>query len=63
MDKIVLKFFADVMYLKEKLCIEEYEDIMQAENFSDLDRIVEKMLSNEYTLLRGETYGRYAATK
>jgi len=64
LDKVAIKFFADVLYAKEKLSIEEYEDIMEAKTVEDLDIIVDKMLKEEYnTLLRGESYGRYAGAK
>lgn len=61
MDKIVLKFVADILYIKKIICAEELESIMQAKNFSDLDEITEKMLGGEFNALkRGETYLRYA---
>lgn len=64
MDKIILKFLADVLYIKEKLCYEEYEDIMNVKTPDDLDKIVDKMLRGDYnTLRRGESYGRYASAK
>lgn len=60
MDKIVLKFLADVLYVKGKLTLEEYEAIMQAKNSSDLDNIIDRMLRDDFkTLLRGESYVRY----
>lgn len=64
MDKIVLKFLADVLYIKEKLTLEEYEAIMDAKTPADLDNIVDRMLRDDFTvLLRGETYGRYPGVK
>lgn len=61
MDKIVLKFMADVLYIKKIICAEELEAIMDARDFSDLDIITEKMMGGEYNALkRGETYLRYA---
>ena len=61
MDKIVLKFVADVLYIKKIICAEELEAIMESKDFSDLDVITEKMLGGEYNALkRGETYLRYA---
>jgi hypothetical protein len=57
MDKILLKFFADVLYAKRILCAEELEAIYEASSFSDLDEIFEKMLGGEYNVYkRGETY-------
>ena len=57
LDKIILKFFADVLYIKGVLCSEELEAIMDASNIKDLDTIINKMLDDEYVLKRGETYG------
>ncbi len=65
LDKALLKFFADVLYIKEKLCIDEYEDIMEVQKIDDLDRIVDKMLRSEYNqyLRKGESYGFYGYAK
>lgn len=61
-DKVVLKFVADVLYIKKIICAEELEAIMEAKYFSDLDCITEKMLGGEYNALkRGESYLRYAS--
>jgi len=57
LDKIILKFLADVLYIKGVLCSEELEAIMDASNIKDLDIIINKMLDDEYVLKRGETYG------
>lgn len=55
MDKIVLKFFADVMYLKGVLCFEELEDIMEACIPEDLDDIFENMVRGNYNAyVRGD---------
>lgn len=60
MDKVLLKFFADVLYLKEQLCSEELEDIYDAKSPSDLDDIFEKMMRGEYNVYkRGESYANY----
>jgi predicted metal-binding protein len=60
MDKVLLKFFADVLYLKEQLCSEELEDIYEAKTPIDLDNIFEKMMRGEYNVYkRGETYANY----
>lgn len=54
-DKIILKFFSDVLYIKGILCYEEYEDIMNCCDMKDLDDIFEKMLNEEYNgYKRGE---------
>lgn len=59
MDKVLLKFFADVLYLKGTLCAEELDDIYDASTPSDLDNIFEKMITNQYNVYkRGEGYVR-----
>ena len=61
MDKIVLKFLADVLYIKGFICFEEFDDVMNSKNPTDLDDIVEKMIRGEYNVYRqGEGYVRYA---
>lgn len=61
MDKIVLKFMADLMYVHGMMCYEEYADILESKNFSDLDNIIEKVMREEYNVYkRGEGYIRYA---
>lgn len=60
MDKAVLKFLADVLYIKKIICFEEFEAIMESKNPLDLDDIVEKMLKEEYNVYKqGESYLRY----
>lgn len=61
-DKITLKFFADILYIKKTICFEELEEIMEAKDFSDLDVIIDKMLRGDYNALkRGEGYLQYAS--
>ena len=48
MDKITLKFLADILYIKGFIYHEEYEDIMSAQTISDLDYIVDRMLRDGY---------------
>lgn len=61
MDKAVLGFLADILYIKKIICFEEFEDIMESTNPSDLDAITEKMLRGEYNVYKqGETYLQYA---
>lgn len=61
MDKIGLKFLADVLYIKGFICFEEFDSIMEACNPNDLDDIVEKMIRGEFNVYRqGEGYIRYA---
>jgi hypothetical protein len=62
MDKTLLQFFADVLYLKGLLCYEELEAILEAKNPSDLEGIFEKMLRGEYNVYRkGEPYTGYTS--
>lgn len=64
MDKVVLKFLADVLYIKGVIRYEEFEDIMESKDFSDLDNIVDKMLRSEYNVCkRGEGYTYKNATE
>lgn len=61
MDKVVLKFLADVLYIKGFICFEEFDAIMDAKNPSDLDDIVEKMIRGEFNVYKqGEGYVRCA---
>ena len=46
--KIILKFLADVLYLKGVLCFEEYDGIMECCNTSDLDCIFERMMKEDF---------------
>lgn len=48
MDKVILKFFTDVMYLKGILCYEELDAIMDCANHNDLDCVFESMMKEEY---------------
>ena len=60
MDKITLGFLTDVLYIKGIICFEEYEEIMDSSTAPDLDKIVEKMLRDEYNVYkRGEAYVGY----
>lgn len=63
MDKLVLKFFADVLYLKGILCFEELEAIGDAKNAEDLERIFERMYRGDFNVYkRGEPYTDYASS-
>jgi hypothetical protein len=56
-DKLAIGFLADILYIKGIICYEEYEDVMNAEKAGDLDVIVNKMLTDQYNVLRrGEAY-------
>lgn len=52
MDKIVIQFFSDVLYLKGIICLDEYEDILDCCIPSDLDKVFEKMMKDEYNAYR-----------
>lgn len=55
MDKIMLKFLADVLYIKGVIYFSEYDAIMSSCNEKCLDAIVERMLKDEYNpYTRGE---------
>lgn len=57
MDKVVLGFVADVLYLKGLICFEELEGIMDAKDPADLGDVFEKMIRGEYNVYkRGEPY-------
>lgn len=58
MDKIILKFLVDVLYLNNIICYDEYDDIMECKVPSDLDDVFEKMMRGKYnTYRRGEVDG------
>jgi hypothetical protein len=58
LDKTVVGFLADVLYIKGVICLDEFEAIMEAENAVDLGVIVERMLTSDFNLFkRGEAYG------
>lgn len=60
-DKAVLGFLADVLYIKKIICFEEFEDICQVKTSCDLEKITDKMLKEEYNVYKqGESYLRYA---
>lgn len=52
-DKGILKFICDVLYLKEIIYIEEYDDIMDCSTCEDLDDVFENMMLDMY-----RDYGR-----
>lgn len=55
MDKIVLKFIVDILYLKGILCYEEYSAILDIKEISDMDKHIEKMLKGDFNVYkRGE---------
>lgn len=63
MDKLAIGFLADVLYIKGIICFEEFEDINNIKLPSDLNVIVDKMLSGGYNgYKKGEGYLGYANT-
>lgn len=61
MDKSVIQFFSDVLYLKGVICLDEYEGIMDCCVPKDLDKVFEKMMRGEFNAYRrGDVdYDRY----
>jgi hypothetical protein len=58
MDKTVLGFLADVLYIKGMLCYDEYETIQDVRDERELGVVVERMLRGEFNgYKKGETYG------
>lgn len=51
-DKILLKFVSDVMYLKGVINFDELEDIMNCCDAFDLDMVFDKMMRGEYNAYR-----------
>ena len=57
MDKLVLGFLADILYIKGFICFDEFEAIQEVKTPSDLDGLVEKLLRGEFNAHRkGEGY-------
>ena len=57
MDKVLLKFIADVLYVKGYIYYSEFEAMMGVRNADDLDRIIEGMLNDEFKgYKKGEGY-------
>lgn len=52
MDKLMLGFLADVLYIKGVICYEEFEAIYAVKSPSDLEDIVEGMLRGDYNVFR-----------
>ena len=54
---VVLKFLADVLYVKGYIYFKEYEAILDSSTPEDLDKIVERMLHDDFSpYMRGECY-------
>ena len=59
MDKVAIKFIADLLYAREILYYDEFEAIMDACTPEDLDRIIRRMLDGEFkNYRRGETISK-----
>ncbi len=53
--KVILKFIADLLYLKGYICYQEYNDILSCNCCEDLDFIVEKNIRGVYNVyVQGE---------
>jgi hypothetical protein len=64
MDKVVIKFIADLLYCKDLIFFEEFEAIMEAKKPEDLDVIIDKILRGEYRgYKKGESYLTYGRSK
>lgn len=48
-NRVVLKFIADILYIKRLISSEVLEDIYNAKDFSDLDKIIDNMLRGDYS--------------
>lgn len=60
MDKVLLKFFADVLYAKAIINMDEIEAIYDVATPHDLDMVYEKMMRGEYNSnRRGDSYYRF----
>lgn len=58
MDKTVLGFVADVLYLKGIICYDELEAIMDVKSPKDLGDVFERMIRSEFNVYKkGESYG------
>lgn len=56
MDKLTLGFLADVLYLKEIICYEEFEAIQNVKTAEQLGDVFENMIGGVYNVYkRGES--------
>lgn len=59
-DKLAIGFMAEILHIKGIIGSEELEDILDASHASDLDVVIEKMLTEQYSnSKRGEAYVGY----
>ena len=52
MDKVVVKFIADLLYVKDVICFEEFEAIMDSCNGEDLDNVIDRVLRGDFNVYR-----------
>jgi hypothetical protein len=58
MNKTVIGFIADVLYLKGLINYDEFEAIMDVHSEVDLGIVVERMFGGDFNAYKkGETYG------
>jgi hypothetical protein len=58
LDKLVLGFIADVMYLKGIICFDELQAIYDVKDAQDLGDVFERMMAGEFNVYKkGESYG------
>lgn len=60
MDKLAIGFIAEILHIKGIIGSEELEDILDVAKTPELDTIIEKMLTEQYSnSKRGEAYVGY----
>ena len=52
MDRVSLKFIADLLYIKGDICFQEFDDIMNASEPQDLDNIIDKLIRGDYNVYK-----------
>ena len=60
MDKLAICFFAEILYIKKIIGIDELEAILDIKTPSDLDEFIERLITDGFDLnKRGESYIGY----
>lgn len=55
--RVVIQLFADVLYIKGVICLEEFEAMLDIRNSNDAEDFTEKLLCGEFNVYkRGEHY-------
>lgn len=55
--RVVAELLADILFLKNIICFEEYEAIMEIKNSSDVEAFTDKLIRGEFNVYkRGEHY-------